>query len=74
VFTYYALIGGEDYELLFCAKLRDRARIRRIEKVAQVAITRIGRCVPAKDGISVIDSSGNPIPTTIKGYDHFRKN
>jgi len=71
--TRYALSGGEDYELLFCARPRARARIDNLARVAQVSITRIGSCVPAHQGIVVIDSTGSKIASGTKGYDHFRK-
>ena len=29
--TRYALAGGEDYELLFCARRRDRSRIEKLQ-------------------------------------------
>jgi thiamine-monophosphate kinase len=72
--TRYALSGGEDYELLFCARPRVRARIENLAKFAQAPITRVGTCVPPKKGIIVIDSAGRPIASGTKGHDHFRKN
>jgi thiamine-monophosphate kinase len=69
--TRYALSGGEDYELLFCARRRDRTRLEHLSKRVKVPITRIGRCM-AKEGITVLDSSGNVVSIPIKGYDHFR--
>lgn len=71
--TSFALSGGEDYELLFCARPSDRARIERLAKPAGVAITRIGACVSAGRGIKVIDRSGKAISTPIKGHDHFKR-
>lgn len=72
--TRYALSGGEDYELLFCARPRVRARIENLTKVVPVPITRVGTCVQAKKGIVVIDSAGRQIASGNKGHDHFRKN
>jgi len=71
--TRYALSGGEDYELLFCARVKDRALIDKLPKRAGVAITRIGTCVAAERGITVLDSSGNALSTRFKGHDHFKK-
>jgi len=71
--TSFALNGGEDYELLFCARPRDRARIEKLSAAAQVLITRIGRCVSAAQGITVLDSAGKPLALQLKGHDHFRK-
>jgi thiamine-monophosphate kinase len=67
----HALNGGEDYELLFCARRRDRTRLEDLSKRAKVPITRIGRCLPAKV-IRVIDASGKTVSVPRKGYDHFR--
>lgn len=72
--TRYALNGGEDYELLFCARPRSRAKIDRLAKTARLPITRIGCCVPATEGIVVIDRSGRRIANASIGHDHFRKN
>ncbi len=71
--TRHALTGGEDYELLFCARRRDRARLEKLEKRAQVAITRIGACVAARKGITVLDGSGTPLLIRVRGHDHFKK-
>ncbi len=68
----FALSGGEDYELLFCAHQRHRARISKLRDVVQIPVTRIGTCVPAKLGITVFDQSGKRLPQRVKGYDHFR--
>ena len=68
-----ALNGGEDYELLFCARPRQRERIEKLSASAQVRISRIGRCVAAAQGISVLDSAGKPLFMPTKGYDHFKK-
>jgi len=71
--TRYALSGGEDYELLFCARKRDRARIEKLHTRALVAITRIGSCDSGKNGIVVLDAAGNPVETRAAGHDHFKK-
>lgn len=70
--TLYALTGGEDYELLFCLRRRDRARLEKIKKRLGVPITRIGRCVPSKEGIKVINRKGEPLSISVTGYDHFK--
>jgi thiamine-monophosphate kinase len=71
--TRYALGGGEDYELLFCARPRVRGQIRDLAKVGGLAITRIGRCVSAREGIAVVNNAGKRLSTDFKGHDHFRK-
>ena len=69
----HALSGGEDYELIFCGRRRSRRRIEKLPDRAEAAITRIGTCVAAKQGISVLDGSGKPIAIRGTGHDHFKK-
>ncbi|MSP39216.1 MAG: thiamine-phosphate kinase [Deltaproteobacteria bacterium] len=71
--TSLALSGGEDYELLFCARRHQRQRLETLARQAQVKITRIGSCVTTKQGITVIDGAGKPLPVKLKGHDHFKK-
>jgi len=68
----HALSGGEDYELLFCARKRDRGRIEKLQTRARVPITRIGACDLGKNGIVVLDASGRPVGIRASGHDHFR--
>jgi thiamine-monophosphate kinase len=70
--TRYALTGGEDYELLFCARQSDRQLIDRLQRQVKVPLTRIGACVPANQGISCLDRSGKPISLPAIGHDHFK--
>ncbi len=69
----HALSGGEDYELLFCARQRDRTRIKKLQKLIELPITRIGSCTSARRGITVLDNSGQRVSLLSKGYDHFKK-
>ncbi len=69
----YALTGGEDYELLFSLRRKDRTRLEKIQGDLGVPVTRIGTCVPSREGIKVIDQEGKPLPIPITGYDHFKK-
>ncbi len=71
--THYALTGGEDYELLFCARPSDRPRIEKLERRVGLAITRIGTCVTATRGIIVLDNCGKLVSTRFKGHNHFKK-
>ena len=71
--TDFAFNGGEDYELLFTARRRQRTRIEKLSARAQVPITRIGRSVTPDHDIKVIDNSGRPLVLQLKGHDHFRK-
>lgn len=66
-----ALTGGEDYELLFCARPQSRGRIKQLSQRARLAITRIGACSRDRKVISVIDKSGRSLPIRALGYDHF---
>jgi thiamine-monophosphate kinase len=68
-----ALNGGEDYELLFCARPSQRTRIEQLSVASKVAITRIGHCVPASKGITVLDNAGKPLSVRLTGHDHFKK-
>ncbi len=70
--TKYALAGGEDYELLFCARRRDRQRITRIQQRSHTPVTRIGTCIASEKGVSVIDRGGKPVVIRLQGYDHFK--
>lgn len=70
--SFYALGGGEDYELLFCLRPRDRTRLERIKKRLGVPLTHIGKCVSSRDGIKVVGSDGRPIVGYLGGYDHFK--
>ena len=68
----YALTGGEDYELLFCVRRRDRSRLEIFKKRLGVPIARIGRCVSRGEGIKVINRKGERLSIPVTGYDHFR--
>jgi thiamine-monophosphate kinase len=68
----YALSGGEDYELLFCARRRDRARLTKLQQRAKVAMTRIGTCVASPQRVRVLDPAGKPLRISVKGHDHFK--
>jgi len=66
-----ALTGGEDYELLFAVRPRDRGRLKKVERSLGVPVTRIGKCVPPAEGVKVLDPRGEPRPLSVLGYDHF---
>ncbi|HJZ65132.1 MAG TPA: thiamine-phosphate kinase [Candidatus Acidoferrum sp.] len=65
-----ALHGGDDYELLFCVKRSQAARIPR--RYAGVGLTEIGE-ITVRTGITLIDSSGNQSLLEAAGWDPFRK-
>jgi thiamine-monophosphate kinase len=68
----YALTGGEDYELLFSSRRRDRSRLEKIKKQLGVPISRIGQCLPARDGIKVLNKTGQALSFPASGHDHFK--
>ncbi len=68
----YALTGGEDYELLFCMRPRDRSRLEKFKKRLGVPVARIGKCVARSEGIKVINRKGEQLSISVTGYDHFK--
>ncbi|MDE0214476.1 MAG: hypothetical protein OXN22_10390, partial [Deltaproteobacteria bacterium] len=64
--------GGEDYELLFTAAKDARRSVERVARRTGVPITRIGECVPRKQGVTLVDARGESVPLDAGGYDHFR--
>ncbi|MFQ5480747.1 MAG: thiamine-phosphate kinase [Thermodesulfobacteriota bacterium] len=68
-----ALGGGEDYELLFTASSHQGKKILNIEKTHDVKVTRIGRILPAGEGIFVTGANGKKlkINTMAGGFRHF---
>ncbi|WP_321449845.1 thiamine-phosphate kinase [uncultured Cohaesibacter sp.] len=66
-----ALTGGDDYELLFCARPQDREAIGQAASALDVPVTRIGRVAEGK-GVYLLDKSGHEMPLS-KGasYEHF---
>ncbi len=70
--TIHALSGGEDYELLFCARPKNRDRVEKLPRRAHLRITRIGTCAAANRGIHVVERSGKRLFIRATGHDHFR--
>jgi len=70
----YALAGGEDYELLFSVRPRDKSRLEKIKRRLGVPITRIGKCLRAGEGVKVVDGRGGAVSLSLRGYDHFKAN
>lgn len=70
--TRHALMGGEDYELLFCARRSNRGRIQKLSESFRVPISHIGTCVARKEVI-VLDEMGKAISAgALSGHDHFK--
>jgi thiamine-monophosphate kinase len=67
-----ALGGGEDYELLFSARPSLAPRLGSLARRWRCPVSRIGRIVPARRGVQVVDRRGRALPLGPVGYDHFR--
>ncbi len=63
-----ALSGGEDYELLFTARAEV---IDRVKRAASCPITVIGEIIAGKEGVTLVDSQGNPFNLGKAGWEHF---
>lgn len=70
---FYALYGGEDYELLFTVRKRNRDRLEDIFEREGLKITYIGEVVSKDTGISIIDEKGKKKKINPAGYDHFSR-
>ena len=65
-----ALTGGEDYELLFTASV---GCIKKMIKTTPCPIYVVGEVISDnKHQVQIIDSNGNPVSLSGKGWDHFR--
>jgi thiamine-monophosphate kinase len=65
-----ALMGGDDYELLFTAPAERRAEIEALAGRLDHPVTRIGR-VRAEPGLDLIDADGRAVPAPRGGWRHF---
>jgi thiamine-monophosphate kinase len=65
-----ALLGGEDYELLCTVPMRHRERVERLHPRLGCKLTRIGLCVPEREGVRAVDESGREVVVP-RGFDHF---
>jgi thiamine-monophosphate kinase len=66
----FALNGGDDYELCFCAPPAQRENVIAAAQQAGVAVTRIGH-VTEIPSLRVLDHAGNPLQVHSKSFDHF---
>jgi thiamine-monophosphate kinase len=71
-----SLRGGDDYELLFTVRPRNRGRLRTMAKHSDVAITKVGVCT-ADGGVrlqrSTDGAGGGPVEEPLPpGFGHFR--
>ncbi len=70
-----AATAGEDYELLFTAPAGARDDIERAAEAANVAVSWIGRILPASGdaggAVRLLDAEGRP--RRLRGWDHFSR-
>ncbi|HYS78204.1 MAG TPA: thiamine-phosphate kinase [Candidatus Dormibacteraeota bacterium] len=68
-----ALLGGEDYELLFAARPEHEARVRRLARGIRLPMSRIGQIVPRRLGVRLLTRAGRYVPfeDLRGGYRHF---
>lgn len=65
-----ALNGGEDYRLLFTVPPGRATLLRRL--VSPDKLHPIGRIVPLREGVKLVDEKGRAKPLTPLGYDHLK--
>ena len=60
--------GGEDYELCFCARPADRARVERaVDQCTNVQVTWVGQVVDGEPGVALSDGEHD---VRIEGFEH----
>ena len=67
---HFALNGGDDYELLFTAPLKNRAHIEKIAKETNTKISMIGS-ISNQRSIKIVNENGKLLSFSSKGFDHF---
>jgi thiamine-monophosphate kinase len=65
------LTGGDDYELAFSASPTARARLLALATAAKVPLTRIGRVLAARGGVTAFGADGRSVRFARGGYTHF---
>ena len=68
-----AILGGEDYELLFAARAAHDAQVRRLARRMRLSMSRIGEIVPRRRGVRILTRSGRylPVGDLRGGFRHF---
>ena len=66
----YALIGGEDYELLFTVPMKKVSQVEALIHRGQLCATSIGRMTAAHEGLRIISPSGKTSPLRTRSYEH----
>jgi len=67
-----AVAGGEDYELLFTARLRHETLLARLALRLRLAVARIGQIRPVREGIRIVGRDGRYRPLPRGDFEHFR--
>jgi thiamine-monophosphate kinase len=65
------LSGGDDYELIFAAPPSRRHQLAELAAQLELPLWRIGRIIDGNGAVVVLDESGQALPLTDKGFDHF---
>lgn len=65
-----AATAGDDYEIAFTIPPSAKDMLIHIAGKAKTPVTEIGRVIEG-EGVGLLDSSGNEIPVSKKGYEHF---
>jgi thiamine-monophosphate kinase len=65
-----AATAGDDYEIAFTAPATAKEAVSRIGHETNTPVSEIGRVVEG-EGIVLLDSAGNEIAVSRKGYEHF---
>jgi thiamine-monophosphate kinase len=66
----FALVGGEDYEILFACPPELEPELARLGREADVPLTVVGRCTSG-DEVLALDDEGRPYRPRDAGFDHF---
>jgi len=66
----FALSGGDDYELCFCAAPIKKEKVMAAASKAGVTVTRIGK-IEATSGLHIVDAAGHKINLRSHSFDHF---
>ncbi len=66
----FALNGGDDYELCFCAPTDRHAAVLAAAAQAGVPVSCIGR-IDSEPGLRVLDAGGRAIAVASRSFDHF---
>ena len=66
----FALTGGDDYELCFCAAPAQKEKVMAAASKAGVTVTRIGK-IEETNGLHIVDAAGYKINLRSHPFDHF---